>query len=112
MIAFEFGKGDYRKGKWCENCKTHTHDIRSCRKKDFAKTVNATDVTKEQSHAFAFKVNMIDSAKSVMQNMDTQNILVDCGATAHIINDKSKVVSFDPKFDPKAHFIELADGTI
>ena len=36
---------------------------------------------------------------------------VDTGATSHRINDKSKFVDFDSKFDPSTHFIELADGS-
>ena len=36
---------------------------------------------------------------------------MDCGATAHIINDGSKFVKFDDEFDSDNHFIELADGS-
>lgn len=45
---------------------------------------------------------MCDSAKS---------LLVDCGATAHIITDKAKFSSFENDFDPSKHYIELADGS-
>ena len=38
-------------------------------------------------------------------------IMLMCGATIHIINDKSKFVKFDDKFDSNNHFIELADGS-
>jgi len=38
-------------------------------------------------------------------------MLVDCGATTHIITDKSKFVCFDQNFNPNEHFIELADGS-
>ena len=34
---------------------------------------------------------------------------MDCGATAHIINDRSKFVNFDDEFDSDNHFSELAD---
>ena len=37
-------------------------------------------------------------------------ILVDCGATCHVINSKHYFLTFDQSFDPKTHFIELADG--
>ena len=40
-----------------------------------------------------------------------QSLLVDCGATTHIINGRSKFVKFGKTFDPKNHFIELADGS-
>ena len=39
------------------------------------------------------------------------SLLVDCGATAHIITDKSRFIRFDESFRPDKHYIELADGT-
>ena len=38
-------------------------------------------------------------------------VLVDCGATAHIITDKNKFLRFDDTFNGDKHFMELADGT-
>ena len=37
--------------------------------------------------------------------------LVDTGATAHILNDKSKFLKFDDEFKPENHYIESADGS-
>ncbi|KAJ8043248.1 hypothetical protein HOLleu_10252 [Holothuria leucospilota] len=42
---------------------------------------------------------------------EVNSLLVDCGATTHIINDESKFVKFDDSFNPENHFIELADGS-
>ena len=39
------------------------------------------------------------------------SLLVDTGATSHIIKDISKFISFDEEYDPSGHIIELADGT-
>ena len=39
------------------------------------------------------------------------NLLVDTGATSHIINDNSKFVGFDTSFDSSSHFMELVDGS-
>jgi hypothetical protein len=36
-------------------------------------------------------------------------MLVDCGATTHIVCDESRFIRFDGNFDPSSHFIELAD---
>ena len=44
-------------------------------------------------------------------NHDVCNLLVDTGATAHIIRYKSKFVRFDEEFDANKHIIELADDT-
>ena len=38
-------------------------------------------------------------------------LLVDCSATAHIINDKSRFINFDKSFCPDKHYVELANGT-
>ena len=44
-------------------------------------------------------------------NCDKVNgILVDCGATTHIVYDISKFTTFDLQFRPDKHFIELGDG--
>ena len=37
-------------------------------------------------------------------------LLVDTGATSHIITDKSKFTTNDLAFKPEKHFVELADG--
>ena len=62
--------------------------------------------TEDNEHTFAFKVgDSSDCGKSL-----NDNLLVDTGATSHIVNDRSKFISFDNAFDPSAHVIELADG--
>ena len=58
-----------------------------------------------EDHSYVFKVS-VDIANSDKVN----GILVDCGATTHIVHDVSKFTKFDPQFNPDKHFIELADG--
>jgi hypothetical protein len=58
-------------------------------------------------HTFTFKVSDSSGCGKSYSN----NLLVDTGATSHIVNDKSKFISFDEDFDPNAHIIELADGS-
>ena len=38
------------------------------------------------------------------KNVNCNNLLVDSGATSHIINDKSKFISFDKNFDAKVAY--------
>ncbi|XP_066986822.1 uncharacterized protein [Macrobrachium rosenbergii] len=44
------------------------------------------------------------------KDRDVCSVLVDCGATTHIITDKSKFKCFDEDFDESKHMVELADG--
>ena len=44
------------------------------------------------------------------EEIQSDLLLVDCGATAHIINDDSKFIFIDENFNPEEHYIELADG--
>ena len=61
-------------------------------------------------HSFVFHVSVnLDDCKRKCD--DVKTLLVDCGATTHIITDKSKFVEFDETFKPANHFIELANGS-
>ena len=89
--------------RWCRFCKSNTHHTRSCRKnKDNANKAAATD----DNHTFTFKVDVENTLKST-----TDTFLVDCGATAHIVNNDTGFIEVDKSFDPKEHYVELADGT-
>ena len=88
--------------RWCSHCRSKTHNTEVCRKKDTAKTVS--DDSKDAS--FAFKVTL-DNFNSIRDN----SLLVDTGATAHILNEKSKFLKFDDNLKPENHYIELADGS-
>ena len=104
------GKRDKR---WCDNCKSHTHNTSYCRRNDSARTVadsggEKSDVDESQSHSFVFKVSY---DPVVTCNAMKTSLLVDCGATTHIVNDRAKFVKFDDAFDPTKHVIELADGS-
>ena len=106
---------EYKAKKWCNYCRNSTHNDSTCRRrhkddknnprKDKLSQVADID---ESDHSFAFKVNAGDGdVCSVKCNM----LLVDCGATSHIITDESKFSKYDESFKPENHFVELADGT-
>ena len=89
------------KNRWCMNCKNNSHDTKFCRaNKSQVKVFDDQD-----DHTFAFKVS------NLSQSNDDSSILVDCGATVHIIKDKSKFIKFDDEFNKENHVIELADGS-
>ena len=98
-----------KSAKWCNKCRNKTHNTKDCRtaKKDTAKQA-ITEREKQDSdeHSFVFTLKNGQGSST-----EDSNLLVDTGATSHIINDSSKFVSFDNSFDPNTHFIELADGS-
>ena len=106
-------KGAVQSGDRCCNGVTpllsgHPLQKHKCRKKDSVKRLKTTNAEPADVHTFSFKVSF-DNVCDV--NMCKDNLLVDCGATAHIVTNKSKFISFDDSFIPDKHFIELADGS-
>ena len=99
------------KKMWCKTCQSSTHDESICRKKRMKeKTKDEVKLTSnfDKEHSFAFQVKVEQNVKDKrFQDM----LLVDCGATSHIITDESKFTSFDDAFKPNSHYIQLADGT-
>ena len=80
-----------KKGRWCSICKTKSHPTNKCRKKKDAANKSSTS---SSDHSIAFKA-------SDTLNVETPNnaFLVDCGATTHIVNDKSRFIDTDPTFN-------------
>ena len=109
--------------RWCEYHKSTSHDTANCRRKaadpkhfrknkDSAKTaVGANNELDE--HSFVFNVSQSENVENVDNVCTTveNELLVDCGATTHILNDKTMFSSFNNEFVANDHFIELADGT-
>ena len=63
------------------------------------------DAKDAKYNTFCFKIGYDNELN------ENNNILIDTGATVHIINDKTKFISFDNKFNTSNHTIELADGS-
>ena len=93
---------------WCNFCKTTTHTDKSCRRKPRESVVKHmnSDGDNFDSQSFAFKVDAFNDDVS-----QANALLVDCGATTHVVTDASKFDCFDKQFNAEKHFIELADGT-
>ena len=94
---------DKKKSQWCNICKNKSHNTNKCRKKNRDNVNKARD----DGHHFAFKINDED----VTIKGSAHTFLVDCGATTHIVNDRSCFIDTDPTFKSSDHYIELADGT-
>ena len=123
LVCFKCGKQGHKAAecysrpkvkRWCEICKNTSHDTKFCRKRN--DKVNAIGFSKSDSsddprpnHYFAFKVSVKKHDVDTVHKVN--GMLVDCGATTHVVNDVSRFISFDENFDPKNHVIELADGS-
>ena len=66
------------------------------------------DSDKEAEHSSAFEINNYAGESATRK---PNALLVDCGATTHIINHESKFSKFDDIFAPEKHYVESADGT-
>ena len=95
---------------WCGHCKNNTHQESLCKKKGGQD--NARKVVEEQNddQDHFFKVKHIKNER-LPDNVKKKGIMVDAGATSHIVNDIRKFKSFDSSFQPETHSVELADGT-
>ena len=93
-------KNNFKK-KWCQYCRRNNHDTKECFKKPGNKSYNIQDKTVEDD-SFIFKVKEDEDCQE-------NGYLIDCGATAHIITDKTKFVTIDKNFNHEGHTIELAD---
>ena len=69
-------------------------DFRNKRQSDFCRNIRT--YSKGQTYFFALGYVIIS---------DKTNLLVNCGATNHVITDQSQ------NFEPGNHFVELADGS-
>ena len=92
----------------CNFCHTKGHVESVCFKKKRSETGACTS-TISQNNDTNYAFTMIDTATKAKVSRD--QFLVDCGATRHILNDINAFTDFDTSFDPKSHFVELADGT-
>ncbi|TWW53838.1 hypothetical protein D4764_0227770, partial [Takifugu flavidus] len=61
-----------------------------------------------RNHTFAFKVGQVDG--DPVSRPQKRGLMVDTGATSHIVTDITKFKDFDENFKPQKHILELADG--
>ena len=102
----ECPKKGKKTSRWCDFHKSNSHDTKFCRRNTHAKTVNSNDnCNSDDGESFAFNLSNVNSSTKC------DKLLVDCGATSHILTDSSLFDNYDEKFDSAAHMIELADGT-
>ena len=95
--------------QWCSYCKSATHRDATCRRR--YQQDDAHKVFEEGSdNEYVFQASDTDAVKQIAHSANKKGLMVDTGATSHIINDISKFRSFDNTFQPLKHCVELANG--
>ena len=64
-----------------------------------------------EEHSFSFSVKDGNHDETLAPKMKQNALLVDSGATDHIVNDERKFVSFQADYVPENQYLDLADGT-
>ena len=95
----------------CGFCKKPGHVDAVC----FAKRKHSTPTHQSASYTHTSDTESFSFTTQAYSQNDTNScnsnkLLVDCGATSHIVNNENLFVSFDKDFNPENHYIELADG--
>ena len=94
--------GKSRKKPWCGICRASSHNEKNCRKRNKDNVNTTADGEK----------HVIFTLNTTVQKTPCNSLfLVDSGASKHVMNDLRYFTSFDTDFDPKGHFVELADGS-
>lgn len=95
----------------CVYCKRmgHVEGVCFAKKRDGNKTHNTTANIVSESSSFLFKLEVVDMAHRVKTNM-SHRLIVDSGATSHILNNADRFIDYDKSFNPSNHFVEVADG--
>lgn len=102
VVAGERGE----RRQWCSFCKSTSHKDVHCRRRKRDKVKQTVD--EEEDHTFAFMVEQVN--KVPVGGVEMKGLMVDSGATKHIVTDIEKFVDFDLSFKPQSHILELADG--
>ena len=92
--------------RWCKFCKSSTHDFKFCYKNSSANCIADGEC---REHLLFTVTTSMDFQSD--ESLSKSDLLVDCGATVHIICEKDRFLDFDPNFNPEDHAIKLADGS-
>ncbi len=96
--------------QWCNQCQSSSHHFATCRRRsqrrDDVQRVSEGHFDRE----YTFGVSDFE-AEVQRHHVKQMGLMIDTGATSHIITDISRFKKFDEGFQSETHFMELADGT-
>lgn len=98
---------------WCSHCRSDTHSSETCRSKKRRGRDDARKASEETGEEDEYAFRLSDMAADVQpsQDVNVRGLMVDCGATSHIVTDLAKFKCFNGEFKAESHCVELADGT-
>lgn len=65
-----------------------------------------------EDYAFRIKDTGIMTQQQPVRSINEKGLMVDTGATSHIVTDIKKFKSFNDSYKSETHCVELADGTL
>lgn len=95
---------------WCSCCKNTTHAESLCKKKHGQDGARKLVEKQDGDQDSLFMAKYVQRERPP-DNIKMKGIMVDAGATSHIVNDINKFESFEDSFQPSTHSVELADGS-
>ena len=111
----------WKKKQYCTVCDKDNHTTKRCFKRraqeraaqmSKAAAFNSENLgSKDESTGgatYAFVCNV--AVNAFQSNINSSTLLVDSGATSHIVCDPEKFISYNESYDPANHYVELADG--
>ncbi|XP_034076783.1 uncharacterized protein LOC117549204 [Gymnodraco acuticeps] len=105
------GHGEQQR-QWCRFCRSSTHRDANCRRRGRRDNVKQAmdEEDHDHHHTFAFKARKRQVDSDPSDGLKQRGLMVDTGATSHIVTDMNKFKDFDESFEPRKHVLELADG--
>uniref|UniRef100_A0A1A8B2B7 Retrovirus-related Pol poly from transposon TNT 1-94 n=1 Tax=Nothobranchius furzeri TaxID=105023 RepID=A0A1A8B2B7_NOTFU len=103
-----------RQKQWCSRCRSNTHRDATCRRNqrgDEVRIAREDDDDRTQDNTYAFKLKTDNANPGIGKEIEIKGLMVDTGATSHIITDISAFKKFDNNFHGGTHCVELADGS-
>ena len=109
------GKPKNKQNIKCSFCNKVGHLTKNCwkRKAKQNKEKDSVNALNGDNQDFVFKCDYIYHPvnNNEYNQKYSDSLLVDSGATSHIVSDKKSFTDLDENYDGENHYIELADGT-
>lgn len=103
----------------CSHCKSDSHNDATCKRKnkqDGARKVAGESGNGSGAEAADYTFRIKDAGIGIQQQpargIKENGLMVDTGATSHIVTDIDRFKHFDDTFKSETHCVELADGTL